>query len=190
MKTNLFSGKETHIDCSGTGGFPQPNLLAAVGPTDRSDTIRTDDTALDRIQQDSRYDETTQEITMYSLFNYTPSIEHENYYVKCIAIQSGFQDGQVMDIYPMQVVSQQYEVIYAPKVLNTKLNFGFEPENPGIVTFTLKSNPKPTNEQVRIFGPKIQSRYLALWQFFFFFSKNYPLLLKNVVFPDRLALCT
>ena len=147
----LIEGKETHIDCSGTGGFPQPNLLAAVGPTDRSDTIRTDDTALERIQQDSRYDENTQEIIMYSLFNYTPSIEHENYFVKCIAIQSGFQDGQVMDIYPMQVVSQQYEVIYAPKVLNKELNFGFEPENPGIVTFTLKSNPKPTNEQVSLF---------------------------------------
>ena len=168
LKMGPILGKETHIDCSGTGGYPQPNLLAVVGPTDRSDTIRTDDTALDRIQQDSRYDETTQEITMYSLFNYTPSIEHENYYVKCIAIQSGFQDGQVMDIYPMQVVSQQYEVIYAPKVLTKELNFGFEPGNPGIVTFTLKSNPKPTNEQVSIFGAKIQSSYLDQRKVFFF----------------------
>ena len=141
----LVEGQETHIDCSGTGGFPAPNLLAAVGPTDRWD--RSQDTSLDRVQQDSRYDENTQIVTMYSLFNYTPEIEHEQYYVKCIAIQSGFQDGQVMDIYPMQVVSQPYSVIYAPKIVNIE-NFGFKVGQPGIVTFTLKANPKPTFDQV------------------------------------------
>ena len=100
-------------DCSGAGGYPPPNLQAAIGP---SNQYTNDDMTLERIQQDSRYDENTDEVTMYSLFKYVPSIDHQDYYVKCIAIQSAYQDQQVVDVYPMQVC------IFNRNLLSLKLN--------------------------------------------------------------------
>ena len=45
----------------------------------------------------------TKEITMISLFKYFPEIGHQNFFVKCISIQSAYENGQVTDIYPIKV---------------------------------------------------------------------------------------
>ena len=98
---SIVSGIEEHIECSGQGGYPTPNLLAYVGP--KSEYSTYEDIPLDRIEETSAINDETREITMISLFKYFPEIGHQNFFVKCISIQSAYENGQVTDIYPIKV---------------------------------------------------------------------------------------
>lgn len=99
----VYAGQEEHIECMGKGGFPYPNLLAFVGP--KSDHDPVNDVLLNRIDQSSRFNEITQEVEMTSLFQFVPSISQQNYYVKCFSQQSDYENGQVVDVYPLSVIT-------------------------------------------------------------------------------------
>ena len=103
MKSNLILvlGVEEHIECSGEGGHPTPKLLAYVGPKSEYNTY--DDIPLERLDETSTINDETKEITMISLFTYVPQISHQNFFIKCISIQSAYENGQVTDIYPIKV---------------------------------------------------------------------------------------
>ena len=96
----ITTGIEEHIECSGQGGYPTPKLFAYVGPNPQH---AYDDVQLERIEETSTIHDETKEITMISLFKYIPEITHQSFYVKCISIQSGPENGQVIDIYPLRV---------------------------------------------------------------------------------------
>lgn len=99
----VYAGQEEHIECVGQGGFPYPNLLAFVGPKPDHDPV--DDVLLTRIDQSSRFIEATQEVEMTSLFNFVPNKDQQNYYVKCFSQQSDYDNGQVVDVYPLSVIT-------------------------------------------------------------------------------------
>ena len=96
----FFAGNEEHIECSGHGGFPYPNILASIGPDQNYDHS---DKNLVRIDQGSYV--SNFEIVHTTLFNYTPSYEHHNFYVKCISLQTTNENGQVLDVYPLKVLN-------------------------------------------------------------------------------------
>ena len=97
----MIQGVDEHVECVGVGGVPAPNLLAFIGPGADYDPYL--DTQLTRIDQSSTYDAETQQVSMFSLFNYQPEVSHQNYFVKCISLQSDFDNGQVVDIYEPKV---------------------------------------------------------------------------------------
>ena len=58
---------------------------------------------MERLDETSTINDETKEITMISLFKYVPQINHQNFFIKCISIQSAYENGQVTDIYPIKV---------------------------------------------------------------------------------------
>ena len=89
---------EEKIECQGTGGFPKPTIHAFVSPNPYLE-YSEQDIALNSISEGQDFDEEKSQQVYTRLFSYVPNHLHQNYYLRCVTLQS--YDGK--DIYPMRV---------------------------------------------------------------------------------------
>ena len=110
----LQPGMEEIVTCHATGGYPEPEIQAAIG--DRKNTIEVyddagSDTMLDVISEE-RNEIGDGIIELTRLFSLTTQHEHCGQFVKCEAIQKD-EDGNVL-FQEEDVMSRKLMIVFAP----------------------------------------------------------------------------
>ncbi len=132
----MMVGREYHIECSGVGGVPTPDLRALVAPVDNDDDV---------IELEAVEDASDGMLggTVTRLFRYVPEKTHRYLTVRCAANQE--------EIFAPSSVASDFEVVFAPLPPETPAQTPtFYITEGQIATVTLKffANPAPSDENV------------------------------------------